>query len=83
LPFSSEKLHTYLGHAGTLFGKQSIQTCEDNLGDHTVLRYAPEQGSGRWQASQLSGGETFQKPKPLFPKLEPSLVEEERARLGN
>ena len=83
LPFTSERLHTFLGYQTTLFGEQGLETCVDNLGDHTVLRYFPEKASGRWEPSQLPAGQVLQPPAPLFRKLDESIVIEERARLGH
>jgi len=82
LPFTSERLHTYLGYQTTLFGEQGIETCIDNLGDHTVLRYFPEKAMGRWEPSQLPAGQVLLQPAPLYRKLDESIVMEERARLG-
>ncbi len=82
LPFTSEQLHTYLGYEAPLFGHQSLEEVEDDLGTHTVLRYHPESGTGSWEPSQLPAGQTIQKPKPLFQKLEPEIADVERARLG-
>jgi len=82
LPFSSEKLHTYLGYEAPLFGSQKVETHSDDLGEHSVLRYLPESAGGRWEPSRLQPGQAFQKPKPLFRKLDASIVEAERARLG-
>jgi methionyl-tRNA synthetase len=83
VPFSSERLHTYLGYTQPLFGEQYIEEETDTLGTHTVLRYRPAQPGGRWQASQLPKGQALQPPAPLFKKLdEKVVVEEERTRLG-
>jgi methionyl-tRNA synthetase len=82
LPFTSEALHCYLGYEKPLFGKQIVDEREDNLGTHNVLRYLPEDASGHWVPSQLASGGHFQKPKPLFQKLDEKIVEQERARLG-
>jgi methionyl-tRNA synthetase len=82
LPFTCERLHTYLGYDQPLFGEQSVTTVEDELGKHTALRYHPEKASGRWQPSQLAAGATLRQPQPLFRKLDASIVEQERARLG-
>ena len=41
LPFTSEKLHQYLGYDTPLFGEQYIEEVEDSLGTHNVLRYRP------------------------------------------
>jgi methionyl-tRNA synthetase len=82
LPFTSERLHTYLGYTDPLFGEQYVETREDSLGQHSVLRYRPPQEGGRWQPSQLPPGQALKQPAPLFRKLDESIVEEERARLG-
>jgi len=82
LPFSSEKLHTYLGYQQPLFGEQFTESVQDNLGTHTVLRYRAGSASGRWEASRLEPGQAMLQPAPLYRKLDDSVVEEERARLG-
>jgi methionyl-tRNA synthetase len=83
LPFSSERLNTYLGYSETLFGEQGLETLTDDLGEHEALRYYPEKGHGRWQPSQLPAGQTLVQPAPLFKKLDESIVEQERSRLGS
>ena len=82
LPHTSERLHRMLGYEKPLFGAQATEKVEDALGEHTVLRYLPEGGTGKWQPERLEPGREFAKPKPLFKRLDPSIVEEERARLG-
>jgi methionyl-tRNA synthetase len=82
IPFTSEKLNKFLGYSDNLFGTQSVENYSDSLGEHTVLRYHPETGKGEWRPSELKPGMIFNKPEPLFKKLDQSIVEEERARLG-
>jgi methionyl-tRNA synthetase len=82
LPFSSEKLHTYLGYKQPLFGEQFTEPVQDSLGTHTVLRYRAGSASGCWEASRLEPGQAMLQPAPLYRKLDDSVVEEERARLG-
>lgn len=82
IPFSSQRLHAYLGYTAPLFGEQFIETAADRLGEHTALRYRPAPAGDQWQPSQLCPGQALQKPEPLFKKLEPSVAAEERARLG-
>ncbi len=81
LPFTSQKLHNFLGHDSQLFGEQTVETVQDSLGEHTVLRYKGVEGS-HWQPSNLQPGAALNQPGPLFKKLEESIIEEERARLG-
>jgi methionyl-tRNA synthetase len=82
LPFTCERLHTYFGYQEPLFGEQHVESRSDQLGEHTVLRYDPQKGCGRWEPSQLPAGQVLNQPAPLFKKLDESIVEEERARLG-
>ncbi len=82
IPFSSEKLHAYLGHSGQLFGEQYTREIPDSLGLHKALLYNPEKAQGSWQPSTLQPGDRFNPPSPLFKKLEEKIVEEERQRLG-
>ncbi len=85
LPFTSEKLNQIFGYENPLFGEQFVETVEDALGEHTVLRYRGRGGSEThpyWKVSDLKPGAAFNKPEPLFKKLDKEIVEEERARLG-
>ena len=82
LPFTSERLHGFLGYDQPLFGEQSLSNLQDTLGEHQVLRYHPEKATGRWEPSQLKPGQALRPPQPLFKKLDPSIIEAERSRLG-
>ena len=81
LPFTSERLNQIFGYETPLFGKQFIERVEDNLGTHTALRYENIAGL-QWKPSELKPDAAFNKPEPLFKKLDKEIVEEERARLG-
>ncbi len=82
LPFTCERLHTYLGYMQPLFGSQYVEEVRDSLGAHAVLCYQPDQASGKWEPSQLAAGQRLEQPAPLFKKLDESIAEEERSRLG-
>jgi methionyl-tRNA synthetase len=87
LPFTSEKLHGFFGYEVPLFGEQYIEEINDSLGTHKGLRYRSLSGAagvveGQWKPSDLKPGAKLNQPAPLFKKLEESVVEEERARLG-
>jgi methionyl-tRNA synthetase len=82
LPFSSERLNTHLGYTQPLFGDQYVEEQHDSLGAHNTLRYRPPQSGGRWEPSKLQPSQRLEQPAPLFKKLEPTLAEEERKRLG-
>ena len=83
LPFTSERLHGFFGYTAPLFGEGYIDTVEDSLGQHEVLRYRKGSASGHWEPSRLAPGQTLNQPGPLFRKLDESIVEDERARLGH
>jgi len=83
LPFSSERLHQYLGYEGALFGRLYTATFEEAGGRvHEALCYDDSDATGAWKASQLPPGQILRQPEPLFKKLDESVVEEERMRLG-
>lgn len=82
LPHTSEKLRGYFGHEQPFFGTQYVENIQDSLGVHTALRYQPGNAGGRWEPSDLQPGQPLMAPLPLFKKLEPAIIEEERARLG-
>jgi methionyl-tRNA synthetase len=82
LPFTCEKLHHFFGYSEPLFGDQKVETVEDSLGEHKVLRYVHDRAAGKWEPSRLEPGTKMNQPQPLFKKLDESIIEEERARLG-
>lgn len=82
LPHSAEALHSMLGYHAPLFGEQYTETIRDSLGEHEVLRYRAAAIPGHWRPSALEGGRQLRQPAPLYKKLEPSIADDERARLG-
>ncbi|MBN1451019.1 MAG: methionine--tRNA ligase [Anaerolineales bacterium] len=95
LPFTCERLHGFFGYETPLFGEQYVEEISDSLGTHKGLRYRPLSSlSGglrreaskseveAWKPSELQPGQKLNQPGPLFKKLEESVIEEERARLG-
>ena len=89
LPFTSEKLHGFLNYKQPLFGDQYMEKISDSLGTHTGLKYKAPVLNGatgevkrQWKPSELKPGQKLNPPSPLFKKLEESVIEEERARLG-
>jgi methionyl-tRNA synthetase len=82
LPHTCERLHGFFDHQIPLFGQQSTQAVTDDLGEHTALLYKPENAGGTWAPGKLEPGKAFNQPAPLYQKLDPSVAEEERNRLG-
>jgi len=81
-PFSSQQVHEMLGYEGQLFGDLEIKTIEEDTRDHVALMYDGSNAIGTWAKSDLPKGQALQKPSPLFVKLDPEIVDEERQYLG-
>ncbi len=82
LPFSAQRLHEMLGYEGRLFGEQRIQSYHETTRDHETLVYDGTNAIGRWEPSELPPGQAFGSIEPLFVKLDDTIIDEERARLG-
>ena len=82
LPESSEKVHRMLGGTAVWSGQPELREVEDLDGGpgYPVLMgdYATE---AVWARRPIRVGQRLDKPVPLFTKLDPSVVETERARL--
>ncbi len=84
LPFTSQQLHAYLGFDGDLSGRLTFREYQEDDGySHRVLTGDYEERVGRWQAGEIPVGQALREPKPLFKKLDASVVEEELARMEN
>ncbi len=88
LPYTSEQLRAYLGYEQPFFGTLVTREVEDDLSTHTVMLYEPGEslsagGEDLWKPTELVPGKEFLQPSPLFKKLDPGIVDEERERLGN
>lgn len=82
LPFSSQEVHEYLGYNGQLFGELKIEEFTEETRSHRALVYDGSAAIGRWEKSSLKAGQALREPKALFVKLEPEIVDMERAYLG-
>jgi methionyl-tRNA synthetase len=82
LPFSSQQVHEMLGYEGQLFGDLVIKEYSENGRIHKGLTYDPTKQSGTWTKSAFAQGQKLVDPKPLYVKLDDSIIESERSRLG-
>jgi methionyl-tRNA synthetase len=87
LPHTCERLHTFLGYERPLYGSLITRDIEDDLSTHEVMLYEPGDALSAgeddlWVPTTLAPGGVFRKPSPLFKKLDHSIVDEERERLG-
>jgi methionyl-tRNA synthetase len=82
LPHSSDAVHRMLGHDQAWSGQPELQEVDDLDGGpgYPVLTgdYAT---AAVWESQPLRVGEPVAPPTPLFRKLEPTVVDEELARL--
>lgn len=81
LPFTSQKLHHYLGFDGSISGELYQQEFSESSRSHKALCNNQKNAIGVWQPGKLSPGQALRKPEPLFKKLEPEVAEQELARL--
>jgi methionyl-tRNA synthetase len=82
LPFSAQVVHELLGHEGLLSGPLELREVTEEGGEaHVVLTGDYGSWAGRWEPSRLAPGQALQEPRPLFRKLDESLVEEELERM--
>ena len=82
LPHTSQQVHELLGHDGYLAGPLEFREVAEDGDVHEVLTGDYGSWVGRWEPSDLRPGTPLQEPKPLFRKLDPSLVEEELRRMA-
>jgi len=82
LPFTSQKLHGFLGYDGKLAGEHKVVDYAESTRNHLGLTYDPTGVTATWAPSTLTPGQALRQPGPLFKKLEESVAVEERQRLG-
>jgi methionyl-tRNA synthetase len=83
LPFSSQRLHEFLGYDGWIAGPLGFEEVTEQDGrSHRVLTGDYRSWIGRWARPELPVGQSLREPKPLFKKLDEQVVEAELARMG-
>jgi len=82
LPFSSQRLHEYLGFDGYIAGPLEFKEyAEEDGRSHRVLTGNYGCWIGRWEPPRLPIGQTLRQPEPLFKKLDEKIIEEELERM--
>ncbi|MER5626621.1 methionine--tRNA ligase [Streptosporangium sp. NPDC002544] len=82
LPNSSNKIYAMLGGTGVWAGMPEIQEVADEDGRSYPIITGSYDGAARWESVPIRVGTPLSPPTPLFVKLDPKIVDEELARLG-
>jgi methionyl-tRNA synthetase len=82
LPRSSQQVHELLGGTGTWSDRPRIEEVDEDGGPSYPVITGTYDGAARWESRPLRAGTPLAAPKPLFTKLDTSVVDEELARLG-
>ncbi len=81
LPRSSQKVYDMLGGTGEWSGMPALETVSEPGGaDYPVITGSYDTAA-RWESRPIAAGTPLAPPKPLFAKLDTSVVDEELARL--
>jgi methionyl-tRNA synthetase len=83
LPFTCQQLHEMLGAENRLFGQVKVEQRQEKEKSHECLVYDGSEESGRWEPVPLPAGRALGQVKPLFIKLEGSIADEEKSKLGD
>ncbi|MDE3720653.1 methionine--tRNA ligase [Nocardiopsis sp. N85] len=87
LPESANKVYAMLGGEGSWTGMPRLDTGHDHIGgsaekvDYPVITGDYAGDAARWESIPIVPGTPLNRPEPLFAKLDPSIVDEELARL--
>ncbi len=82
LPRSSQKVHEMLGGNEVWSGMPRIdEVSEDGGPAYPVITGSYSGAAARWESMPIAAGTPLAPPVPLFAKLDPSVVDEELARL--
>ncbi|HEX6234467.1 MAG TPA: methionine--tRNA ligase [Jiangellaceae bacterium] len=83
LPHSAQRVHEVLGGTERWSDRPAIREVDDLDGGpgYPVLMLDEDRGAARWQHTPLVPGTPVEPPKPVFTKLDPSVADEELARL--
>jgi methionyl-tRNA synthetase len=82
LPHSSQKVYVMLGGEGEWSGQPAIVEVEDlDGGPSYPVLMGDYKTAAVWQSLPIKPGVPIGEPVPLFTKLDPSIIEEELARL--
>jgi len=83
LPRSSQAVHQMLGGAGVWSGSPRIETVDEEGAPSYPVITGDYDSTFRWESRPVAVGAPLAVPVPLFTKLDPSVIDEEIARLAS
>jgi len=82
LPHSCNQVHAAMGGLGEIAPMPRVQEVSDlDGGDSYLIITGDYTGTPRWRSHPITAGTPISQPSPIFTKLDPSVVDEELARL--
>ena len=81
-PFSSQQVHEMLGLRGSALWRVEYRELQRRDPRSSGAGLRRQRGDWAWAKSALQPGQRLREPSPLFVKLDPEIVEEERQYLG-
>src|SRR6185437_7676499 len=82
LPHSAQQVHTLLGRSGVLAPQPALREVDDLDGGPSYPVLTGDYDTGAtWASTDIAAGTPIAPPTPLFAKLDPSVVDEELARM--
>ena len=83
LPHSAQRVHETFGRDGQWSDRPAVREVDDLDGGpgYPVITLDAVRGAARWGSTPIVTGTPIPPPTPVFAKLDPSVVEEELARL--
>jgi len=81
--YRAQTLHELLGYDGYIAGPLEFREVDEDGQKHEILTGDYRSWTGSWDPSDLRPGQQLLEPRPLFRKLEDSVVDEELERMRN
>jgi methionyl-tRNA synthetase len=81
LPASAEKVHRLLGNDDVWSGMPELREVDEDGGEPYVVLTGEYDTAACWESTPVKAGTPLQAPKPVFAKLDESIVDEELSRL--